>query len=253
MKWQHIGLAVGLAVGGIVSSQGAFAQTNDPGSNPAANPVPAASAAPAQVDTSEPMPQNTVGPKVQIHVDLTTQHMHVLFPDGSEADWAVASGRPGLDTPDGEFKPQWVDPDHKSKEYDSAPMPYAIFFDLKGHAIHGTYEKVFGRPVSHGCVRLPVADAQKLFKAVMVSGAEIDITGKAHRGGALWAQRHHIQDDSREYAAAPPAGFNEADQGYGSGYSYGYGRQAYGNPYAPPPPQPAPRQPQSFFGALFGQ
>ena len=85
------------------------------------------------------------------------------------------------DTPDGTYKAQWVDPDHQSKQYQDAPMPYAVFFDLKGHAFHGSYQKKFGMAVSHGCVRLPVADAKKLYDAVKVAGADVEIIGRARQ------------------------------------------------------------------------
>ena len=34
-------------------------------------------------------------------------------------------------------------------------MPHTMFFDMRGHAIHGFFDvKHLGLPVSHGCVRL---------------------------------------------------------------------------------------------------
>ncbi len=230
MICQRVYLAIGLAAGAAFWSHAAAAQTDDPAAAAQAGPP---GAAPQEVDHSEPAPTNTVGPKVIVDVDLTTQRMQVQFPDGTDETWPISSGRPGLDTPDGEYKPQWVDPDHVSKQYQDAPMPYAIFFDLKGHAIHGSYQKVFGAAVSHGCVRLPVADAKRLYEAVMASGAEIEITGRARRrGGTYWAQRQ-----------GPP----QAAYGYGYG-GYGYQR----SPYPPYPGRPAYPPQQSFFGALFG-
>ncbi|TAL81421.1 MAG: murein L,D-transpeptidase [Beijerinckiaceae bacterium] len=247
MMWQRVCLAAGFALGCALPIQQAAAQADIPDAGSQA-PVVAPQAddtgtPPAHVDHSSHVPTNTVGPKVIVDVNLTTQRMHVTFPDGSEETWPVASGRPGLDTPDGQYKPQWIDPDHVSKEYQDAPMPYAIFFDLKGHAIHGSYEKTFGRAVSHGCVRLPVKDAKKLFEAVKVSGAEIDITGRAPRkGGTVWARR---QTPPR-YADAQQ---NQYGYGYGHPGSYGYGYYQR-NGYPPRTPYRPPQQ--SFFGALFG-
>jgi lipoprotein-anchoring transpeptidase ErfK/SrfK len=258
MVWQRVSLAIALAVGSAFLSQSALAQAADPASaDPAVGdvgPAPARAtdaAKPEHVDHSEPMPRDTVGPKVIIRADLSTQQMHVTFPDGSEADWPIASGRPGLDTPDGNYKPQWIDPDHVSKQYQDAPMPYAIFFDLKGHAIHGSYEKTFGKAVSHGCIRLQVPNAKRLFEAVKVSGAEIDVVGRAPRGpGALVARR------------APPAYQDQAADGSYADNGYGYQRRsAYGGGYyqqrSPYPPYPgggyaaAPRPQGGLFG-LFG-
>ena len=60
-----------------------------------------------------------------------------------------------------------MDKDHRSKEYDNAPMPYAIFFTATGAAVHGTYEtRHLGRAASHGCVRLSVKNAATLWDLV---------------------------------------------------------------------------------------
>jgi hypothetical protein len=60
-----------------------------------------------------------------------------------------------------------------SKQWDDAPMPHAIFFTRKGHAIHGTEEtKRLGRPASHGCVRLAPENATTLFALVKETGLD---------------------------------------------------------------------------------
>ena len=59
--------------------------------------------------------------------------------------------------------------EHFSDEYESAPMPHAIFFDKQGHAIHGSSERL-GRPASHGCVRLHPSHAAQLFALVRSEG-----------------------------------------------------------------------------------
>jgi lipoprotein-anchoring transpeptidase ErfK/SrfK len=58
----------------------------------------------------------------------------------------------------------WLDEHHKSKQYNDAPMPYAIFFN-EGKAIHGFAGSV-GGPASHGCVRLSTGNAKTLFRLV---------------------------------------------------------------------------------------
>ena len=153
-----------------------------------------------------PAPTHGKGPRVIVHVDLTMQSLHVQFPDGTQEDWPISSGRPGLDTPACTYKAQWVDPDHLSKQYQDAPMPYAVFFDLKGHAFHGSYQKKFGVAVSHGCVRLPVADAKKLYDAVKAAGADVEIVGQAH-----WATPGRCaEEDQRELAEAAQGNANRA-------------------------------------------
>lgn len=227
-------------------------QANPPAGNAAANPAPAPAANPANApaasapddnaakpaeDAAAPAPQNSAA-KVVIDVDLSTQRMHVDYPDGSTDDWPIASGRPGLDTPDGKYKVQWMDKNHISEEYDAAPMPYAMFFDLKGHAIHGAYQKQFGAAVSHGCVRLPVEDAKKLFEAVKLAGGEVEIVGRARRSPAYIAQRRYYE---RRYAEN---GYGETAQGF---WPHPNSYPAYpGRAYRRP-------QQQGFFGFLFGE
>ena len=58
-----------------------------------------------------------------------------------------------------------------SKEWDDAPMPYAIFFTPQGHAIHGTLET--GRLGTRRLARLhsPLPDnAAKLYQLVSAEG-----------------------------------------------------------------------------------
>jgi len=44
------------------------------------------------------------------------------------------------------------------KTHGGAAMPYCMFFDNRGYAIHGTFEAIPNANVSHGCIRVnPVA------------------------------------------------------------------------------------------------
>jgi len=124
--------------------------------------------------------------KVEIRVDLARQEMTVARNHEKPVVWKISSGRPGFETPTGGFIVQRLDADHRSDEYDQAPMPYAIFFS-RGLAIHGTYERGLGRPASHGCVRLSIEHARALFDWVEQEGASIEIDGVAP-GGASYAE-----------------------------------------------------------------
>ena len=54
--------------------------------------------------------------------------------------WPVSTGKLGYDTPNGTFKVNRMDADHLSQEWDNAPMPHTMFFDMRGHAIHGFFD-----------------------------------------------------------------------------------------------------------------
>jgi len=116
---------------------------------------------------------------VQIRIDLAAQRLTVVRGGGETAVWKISSGRVGYETPVGHYSVMRMEADHHSDEYDQAPMPYAIFFSPRGLAIHGTFERGLGRPASHGCVRLSVANAQKLYEWVeQQGGASIEIVGE---------------------------------------------------------------------------
>jgi lipoprotein-anchoring transpeptidase ErfK/SrfK len=102
-----------------------------------------------------------------IEIDKTAQRMTVTVDGHQVYKWTVATGGIDYDTPNGVFKPFRMDIDHHSDEWDNAPMPYSIFFTEVGNAIHGTYERrSLGHAVSHGCVRLSLANAATLWGLV---------------------------------------------------------------------------------------
>jgi len=70
----------------------------------------------------------------------------------------VQGGMPTYPTPKGYFKIYWKSREHKSSQWDDAPMPYAMFFK-DGAAIH--QGPLYGE--SHGCVRVSNEMAKYLF------------------------------------------------------------------------------------------
>jgi hypothetical protein len=118
----------------------------------------------------------------RIHIDLSTQTMHVNSSSGSYS-WPVSTARAGYVTPRGSFSPKSLQSIHYSKKYDNAPMPHSIFFS-GGYAIHGSYATgSLGSPASHGCVRLSPSHAAQLYQMVQAEGGHITISGSPPRGG----------------------------------------------------------------------
>nr|CAA39313.1 unnamed protein product [Rhizobium leguminosarum] len=77
--------------------------------------------------------------------------------------WKVSTARNGYVTPTGSWSAKWLSRDHRSRKYDNAPMPYAVFFN-GGYAVHATFDlRRLGRPASHGCVRLHPDNAAQFF------------------------------------------------------------------------------------------
>lgn len=75
----------------------------------------------------------------------------------------VSTGQPGYDTPTGRFPILEKQVFHRSSLYDDAPMPFMQRLTWDGVALHAGPIPRSGEPVSHGCIRLPRAFAQRLY------------------------------------------------------------------------------------------
>lgn len=107
-----------------------------------------------------------------IDVNLKEQIM-VIFEDGNALDaFLISSGKRGMDTPQGSFKIFNKNPRPWSKKY-SLYMPY--WMAIVGSGLFGIHElpewpsgykegqNHLGIPVSHGCVRLGVGPAARVY------------------------------------------------------------------------------------------
>ena len=108
---------------------------------------------------------------VSIVIDISDQHMRVSVGGEPTYSFDVSTGRKGYATPKGRYGVQRMYKEYYSKKYDWSPMPYSIFF-RGGYAIHGTGEvNRLGRVASHGCVRLSVENARRLYRLVQEHGS----------------------------------------------------------------------------------
>jgi lipoprotein-anchoring transpeptidase ErfK/SrfK len=113
-------------------------------------------------------------PSVTATVSLSQQRMVLNVVDEAGLSrtfvWKVSTGRQGYGTPTGAWNPTWLSINHKSKTYDDAPMPFAVFF-TGGYAVHATDAVAkLGQPASHGCVRLASDNAAMFFDLVKTYG-----------------------------------------------------------------------------------
>jgi L,D-transpeptidase catalytic domain len=199
---------------------------------------------------------------IAISVDKGAQQMTVAVDGQQRYVWPVSTGRSGYDTPNGAFKVNRMDADHFSQEWDNAPMPHAMFFDLHGHAIHGFFdEKHLGLAVSHGCVRLSRANATVLFDLVKTEGmanTHVSISGSTPGGDNGPVASAHLPENQTAYSPQgySQQGYAQPQQGYQQqGYSQpqqqsyaqpqqGYGQQGYAQPgYAQQQQNGFPQQP----------
>ncbi len=76
----------------------------------------------------------------------------------------ISTGGEGRETPRGDFSVDWKNKDHRSTEFDGAPMPFAVFFAEGGIAFHeGNLHTD-----SAGCVRMAFEDAEAWFGFLQV-------------------------------------------------------------------------------------
>jgi lipoprotein-anchoring transpeptidase ErfK/SrfK len=106
--------------------------------------------------------------EVVVTIDRSSQRMSVSVDGQHRHTWPVSTGVHG--TPSGTFRPQSLKRYHRSTLYNSAPMPYSIFYD-GNYAIHGTtHVSRLGRRASKGCIRLHPSNAAVLFSLVQRAG-----------------------------------------------------------------------------------
>jgi hypothetical protein len=184
---------------------------------------------------------------IAIAIDKSTQHMSVAVDGQQRYVWPVSTGRPGYDTPNGNFKLNRMDADHFSQEWDNAPMPHTMFFDLHGHAIHGFSDvKHLGLAVSHGCVRLSPEHAATLFDLVKAEGmanASVTVDGRTPGGDNAPVARARLPDSETVYNAQPLPTAPQYQQPQQQPY---YGQQQ-------PQPQPYDGQQQAYGQPAYGQ
>lgn len=119
----------------------------------------------------EPRPDLGAG---YIEVNLTTQHLNVWQDSAIIFDVAISSGRPDWETPAGTFYIHtFLDsqdmeggfPKGSEQYYFQPDVPWVMYFDYNGDAIHGVYwHNNFGKVASsHGCVGAPVWAAKWIY------------------------------------------------------------------------------------------
>jgi hypothetical protein len=108
---------------------------------------------------------------VLVYVDIGRQRATVYRNGVRIGVSTISSGKDGYETPTGVFTILEKDKDHRSRTYDDAPMPFQQRLTWKGVALHAG--NLPGFPASHGCVRLPLQFAKKLFDITPMGGTVV--------------------------------------------------------------------------------
>jgi len=109
-------------------------------------------------------------------IDLSRQRAYVRRDGVCIGISTVSTGKPGYETPTGEYTVMEKQRYHHSNRYDNAPMPWMQRLTEYGLALHGGH--LPGYPASHGCIRLPHGFAAALFQESYV-GMRVTITDHA--------------------------------------------------------------------------
>jgi lipoprotein-anchoring transpeptidase ErfK/SrfK len=100
-----------------------------------------------------------------IDVDLTHQQLAAYEGDELVRFTAISSGLSRTPTPAGQYH-IWIKlryDDMTGPGYYLPNVPYVMYFH-GGFGLHGTYWHAnFGYPMSHGCVNLPMEEAEWLY------------------------------------------------------------------------------------------
>jgi len=161
---------------------------------------------PAKQASAPPEGAKPHGPLV-IAISITRQHLRIYDQDGLFAESPVSTGMRGHPTPMGVFSVIQKSKYHRSNIYSGAPMPYMQRITWSGVALHAGV--LPGYPASHGCIRMPMAFAVKLWgwsrlgARVIIAPEDVEPTAIAHQ--ALMARPMAPQPAPPSLAAASDA------------------------------------------------
>ena len=146
------------------------------------------------------------GPVI-IAISIEKQNLKIYDANGFFAEAPVSTGMKGHPTPMGVFSVIQKQKLHHSNIYSGAPMPYMQRITWSGIAIHAGV--LPGYPASHGCIRMPMAFAMKMWNwtrmgaRVVVTPGEMSPASFSHP--LLVTQKIAPQPAAEPQADAPPA------------------------------------------------
>jgi hypothetical protein len=123
------------------------------------------------------------GPLI-IAISINKQSLKVYDANGLFAETPISTGKRGHPTPMGVFSVIQKQKYHRSNIYSGAPMPYMQRITWSGVAMHAGV--LPGYPASHGCIRMPMNFAVKMWgwtrmgARVVVTPGEMTPSGFSH-------------------------------------------------------------------------
>jgi hypothetical protein len=136
-----------------------------------------------QVETSVKEAAKPQGPLI-IAISISRQNLKVYDANGFYTETPISTGMAGHSTPMGAFSVIQKQKMHRSNIYSGAPMPFMQRITWSGIAMHAGV--LPGYPASHGCIRMPMAFAVKMYgwtrmgARVVVTPGEMTPTSFSH-------------------------------------------------------------------------
>ena len=162
-----------------------------------------------QAKKTEAPAKETVKPRgpLIIAISIEKQNLKIYDANGFFAETPISTGMKGHPTPMGVFSVIQKHKFHHSNIYSGAPMPYMQRITWSGVAMHAGV--LPGYPASHGCIRMPMSFAVKMWNWTKM-GARVVVTPGAMRPASfshpvLAAQKVVPQPVTELQADAPPA------------------------------------------------
>ena len=187
--WRIAVLTAAGAIGGAAQAQAALYWTDsDPGYSRPRPAMPQPRQKPhrhqaRKIEAPERESGKPQGPLV-IAISIDRQSLRIYDANGFFAETPISTGMKGHPTPMGVFSVIQKQKLHHSNIYSGAPMPYMQRITWSGIAIHAGV--LPGYPASHGCIRMPMAFAVKMWNwtkmgaRVVVTPGELSPTAFSH-------------------------------------------------------------------------
>ena len=127
----------------------------------------------------------TIGSSLRVVANTAGHYMDVFRGGRLFAHWPISSGRPGDDTPNGDYLTiEKANPVDMVGPGYNIEVPYSVRFTWSGDYLHDAYWSVGEQGftnVSHGCVNMSPADAA-VFYAMAIPGDPVKIVGSPRPG-----------------------------------------------------------------------
>ena len=204
--WRTSWLALLAATGLALPAQAQMVWPMDPGPNYYDPPRRMDPPRPRVIRAKQKLPETPkdnakpVGPII-IAISIDKQQLKLYDQNGLFAETPVSTGMRGHSTPMGVFSIIQKNKYHRSNIYSGAPMPYMQRITWSGVALHAGV--LPGYPASHGCIRMPMNFAMRMWGWTRMGARVIITPGEVSPADFSHPLLAAKKPEARPLAAAP--------------------------------------------------